>query len=118
MIVYYFIFYSVYKVLRFLGNKDFPMYGAIGILSMSKFAILGILENLGTIQFYKGSSKLFIIGLVLLIHYLNYLLLIKNIDHEKFDKKIHSMNIFIKRTLFILSLLIVFAPFYFFVKYI
>ena len=36
MIVYYFIFYSLYKTLRFLGNKDFPMFGAIGLISGSE----------------------------------------------------------------------------------
>jgi hypothetical protein len=89
MIIYYFIFYSIKLLLEKLGNKDFPMYGAVGIIG---------------------------IGLYFVFYYLNYLVLIKHANHDKYKKIINSQSLSVKIAIFVISFLIVFAPFYIFVN--
>jgi hypothetical protein len=116
MIIYYFIFYSIKLLLEKLGNKDFPMYGAVGIISMGEFFVLLILELNNVIVFFKGNSKIIGIGLYFVFYYLNYLVLIKHANHDKYKKIINSQSLSVKIAIFVISFLIVFAPFYIFVN--
>ena len=101
----------------FLGNKDFPRYAAVGIISMSEISIIGVLENYDKIYLLRVNELRFVfLALVLVVHYLNYLILIKNNNIESYESIIKKVNIYIKSALFIVSLIIVILPFRIFLK--
>ena len=116
MNIYRLICFFLYKLIRYLGNKDFPKYGAIGLISGNEFFILAYLENVGYINLLRYSNKALVIGLFLGLIYFNYIFLIKKMDYGKYEEFYTKLPDLVKILLIFVSVLIVFYPFYLFIN--
>lgn len=116
MNIYRLVFFFLYKLIRYLGNKDYPKYGAAGLISGSEFFILMYLENIGIITVFKGSSVIIAYGLMGGFYYLNFLYLVKKMDYRKYEEFYTKLPDLVKILLIFISLLIVFYPFYLFIN--
>jgi len=106
----------IYSLLRKLGNKDFPGWAAVGVISVSEFFIFMQLLIHDIIDRNSVDHNSVTI-VTLLFYYINYLILIKNKDVNDIAQVFNDYSIAIKITHLILTLLFVILPFVLFIKY-